>query len=295
MMPWSPAHVTGMSSGGAAASSLIYPPSPVHRLFVPPQLLGAGARGGEHQLGDEDELDDEHPGRDVDLVSSRDAPADEGLEGLARTYTPGQALLQQRLPWTFHESMEHIAVERREAYGVLHRGGLPPSAAWTPWAPRSTLMENRAQTFSEAVSSPVPTPGGTFIATPSWSHADAGEFPLLRKEDASSPLYVHSSPRRWASDNGGEEVSIASSGSGSAGGHRPSSAVSGPPRVAAHGRPASAVLQARMPWTYYEGMAEEAERKGRPPLPSIFAPGSGSSASAPSGLPFRGLWQRGRQ
>eukprot|EP00439_Symbiodinium_sp_Y106_P085592 s258_g29.t1 len=123
----------------------------------------------------------------------------------------------ERLPRTFNESMGHVAQERREAYGVHGVHGVPGLAGLghfpgTAWPPRSLavqpdddgLLSNRARTFNGSLpgdrcgSSPVQTPAGTFIATPTWS--ESGEF-ATRRDDPCSPLYIQATPQRWASEH----------------------------------------------------------------------------------------------
>jgi len=110
----------------------------------------------------------------------------------------------------FSSSMEHIAVQRREAFGVpdgLGGGSLLSSLG----ADMSGEPKNRARTFNEGVSSgrfvrqvsdytsPILTPAGPFIQTPTWTSADSGEF--VGPAKGNSPLYVQSSARRWARDH----------------------------------------------------------------------------------------------
>jgi len=188
------------------------PLSPVHRLIEPPQLLNEALRWqhGERQSGDDDEV--EAVVHEEDMLPVRgNEPSDRhwlahlatgpqwetdkvGISGLTPQwgpYLPGQ-LLQQRLPRTFHESMEHIAVERRRAYGM------PAGLSWGGWLPsastRASLMENRARTFNEGVRpdypTPLATPAAPFIRTPTWTSADSGEFGATVRDDPSAPLYV---------------------------------------------------------------------------------------------------------
>ncbi|CAJ1373822.1 unnamed protein product [Effrenium voratum] len=128
------------------------------------------------------------------------------------SYLPGK-LLQQRLPRTFNESMEHIAQERREEYG-MPRGVTGLGRGFDPWSrpgrvnampsDADWLPNHRARTFNGSLqgercgSSPIQTPAGTFIATPTWS--ESGEF-TTRREDPCSPLYVQATPQRWASEH----------------------------------------------------------------------------------------------
>eukprot|EP00929_Paragymnodinium_shiwhaense_P007514 TRINITY_DN111434_c0_g1_i1.p1 TRINITY_DN111434_c0_g1~~TRINITY_DN111434_c0_g1_i1.p1 ORF type:complete len:960 (+),score=188.63 TRINITY_DN111434_c0_g1_i1:138-3017(+) len=221
--------------------------SPAHRLIEPPQLLHAALT--RHKSPDEDQDDDE----DFADITGRDHPpgassaADHyiwdrdrvggsllnlpSLEppGLPRGYLPGELL--RRLPRTFHESMEHIAVQRREAYGMPARLEFD-NWRTSPSAAMAGLPENRARTFNEGSRmwssketplgatyssfSPINTPAGPYIRTPTWTSVDSTELIGALKDDPFGPLYVQARPKAWASEHC-EEVSVSmSSGSGAA-------------------------------------------------------------------------------
>eukprot|EP00438_Fugacium_kawagutii_P010325 Skav212578 [mRNA] locus=scaffold125:340009:341358:- [translate_table: standard] len=180
--------------------------SPVHKLVEPPHLLQRAALAAD----DDDRYNEEGDGLwplDTDL------PVDRKLHSFGEfhvgsrgsSYLPGKLL--QRLPRTFNESMENIAQERREEYGMprgvtgLGRGfrdsWAPPERVNADWL----LSHRLPRTFNgsgsqgdRCGSSPVQTPAGTFIATPTWS--ESGEF-APRRDDPSSPLYVQATPQRW--------------------------------------------------------------------------------------------------
>jgi len=237
----------GLASGGAAAISsavsaatgvATVAASPVHRLIEPQQLLDAQQSGAVDE--EEDDTFDvvEHRGCEEAIfdhrhrlmtyqsgLSSRPWEDRGGLPGL-RDYVPGQ-LLQQRLSRTFHESMEVIAVERREAFGMpfmtpgCYAGDYPVSSSASS---ASNLIGNRARTFAEGLrrdfpfhhhhhqQTPIPTPAGTYIGTPTWTSADSGEFAALAgRDDPSGPLYVQASPGRWAAEHC-DEFSISQAG-----------------------------------------------------------------------------------
>lgn len=179
--------------------------SPVHKLVEPPHLLQSAALAAD---------DDRYNEEDGDRLLDTDLPVDRKLHSFGEfhvgsrgsSYLPGKLL--QRLPRTFNESMENIAQERREEYGMprsvtgLGRGfrdWTRPERVNADW-----LLSHRARTFNGSLqgdrcgSSPVQTPAGTFIATPTWS--ESGEF-HPRRDDPSSPLYVQATPQRWASEH----------------------------------------------------------------------------------------------
>lgn len=181
--------------------------SPVHKLVEPPHLLQSAA------LAADDDRYNEEDGDRLWLLDT-DLPVDRKLHSFGEfhvgsrgsSYLPGKLL--QRLPRTFNESMENIAQERREEYGMprsvtgLGRGfrdWTRPERVNADW-----LLSHRARTFNGSLqgdrcgSSPVQTPAGTFIATPTWSESD--EF-APRRDDPSSPLYVQATPQRWASEH----------------------------------------------------------------------------------------------
>jgi hypothetical protein len=116
--------------------------------------------------------------------------------------------------------MEVIAVERREAFGMpfmtqgLYGEHYPTSISASSAA---NPIGNRARTFAEGLrrdvplhhhhhhhqqQTPIPTPAGTYIGTPTWTSADSGEFAALAgRDDPSGPLYVQASPGRWATEH----------------------------------------------------------------------------------------------
>mmetsp|Transcript_144 Transcript_144/g.385 ORF Transcript_144/g.385 Transcript_144/m.385 type:complete len:876 (-) Transcript_144:85-2712(-) len=159
---------------------------PVHRLIEPKELLSA-AMG--RQAGDYDELED--------AEVEGDLPTRESLMTLflqrgfgIRPSPPGHRQ-QQRQAFTFHESMEHIAVQRREAYGV------PPGLGGCSSIASMRHPTYRARTFHEASlerysSLPTTPVQGTFIRTPTWTSASSGELAGVAFKDDSlySPLYV---------------------------------------------------------------------------------------------------------
>uniref|UniRef100_A0A7S0B3I3 Uncharacterized protein n=1 Tax=Pyrodinium bahamense TaxID=73915 RepID=A0A7S0B3I3_9DINO len=275
LMAPGPAH-----AGGGTAMTV--PVSPVHRLIEPPQLLSEALRRQNDDEVDAVVHDEEHsePCDRFNISHLGTGPrwqSDTGSEvGMGELipqwsptpYVPGQ-LLQQRMARTFHESMEHIAVERRRAYGVP--AGLS-AGAWVASAASSTrmsLMENRARTFNEGIRpdypTPIVTPAGTFVRTPTWTSADSGEFGSTMRDDPSSPLYVQA-PQRWISEHC-EEGSMGPCVN-SSGMHR--------------------VLNSRSPWTSYGSGPEEAEVDGRAPVQRL-PPGG---EDPPGG--GRHFWQLGR-
>mmetsp|Transcript_15956 Transcript_15956/g.37629 ORF Transcript_15956/g.37629 Transcript_15956/m.37629 type:complete len:884 (+) Transcript_15956:123-2774(+) len=159
---------------------------PVHRLIEPKELLSA-AMG--RQSGDYDELEDAQVEHDLPPRDSLTARFLRGRGlglGVPQPMFPGQR--QQRQAFTFHESMEHIAVQRREAYGVPP--GLGDCSASSMRSPC-----HRARTFNEGfpdrASLPTTPVQGTFIRTPTWTSASSGEFGVAFKDDnIFSPLYV---------------------------------------------------------------------------------------------------------
>ena len=183
--------------------------SPVHKLVEPPHLLQSAALAAEEDPYEED--GDRLWGLDTDLPVERKLHSfgEFHVGSRGSSYLPGRLL--QRLPRTFNESMENIAQERREEYGMprsvngLGRGfrdcWTRPERINADW-----LLSHRARTFNGSSqgdrcgSSPVQTPAGTFIATPTWS--ESGEFAPRRDDpDPSSPLYVQATPQRWASEH----------------------------------------------------------------------------------------------
>jgi hypothetical protein len=208
-----------------------------HRLIEPPQLLSE-ALSRQCGEGEEDEVDavvrdQEEPAPlggfsltvsrrlgTTHTSSSSAGPNWDGDEARASTtsgseefprwgsYFPGQHLLQSRMPWTFHESMEHIAIERRRAYDVP--GGLG-SGHWAPSTSSMRASGSRARTFNEAFAeypTPIPTPSGTFIRTPTWTSADSGEFGGTATRDLrDDPLYVQpcEPAPRWVGESSYEE------------------------------------------------------------------------------------------
>lgn len=194
------------SASASLSVGMGVPASPVHRLVEPPQLLRMAL---SQQGPDEDETDEVDILRRLvgeaeerlprRLLQSGEADDDHLAQWPPYSYLAGR-LLQQRLPRTFHDSMGHLAQERREAYGRLPGSHLGPWANSAAAAARAhTLFSQRARTFNEGVygdaASPILTPAGTFIATPTWS--DSGEYAPQTREDFSSPLYVQASPERW--------------------------------------------------------------------------------------------------
>jgi len=244
---------TQVSAAGTSASATVpatmpcsiavgtAPASVQHRLIEPPQLLSE-ALSRQCGQGEEDEVDagvrdEEEPaplgGFSLTLsrrlgthTSSSSGPNLDGDEARMSStnaseevprwgsYFPGQHLLQSRMPWTFHESMEHIAIERRRAYDVP--GGLGSGH----WAPSTSSVRarayvasgSRARTFNEACcneySTPIPTPSGTFIRTPTWTSVDSGEFGGIAARDLlDDPLYVQPCELgpRWVGESPYEE------------------------------------------------------------------------------------------
>lgn len=185
--------------------------SPVHKLVEPPHLLQTAA------LAHSDDRYDEEDGDGLWFLDTDYGTTDRKLHSFGEfhvgsrgsSYLPGK-LLQQRLPRTFNESMENIAQERREEYG-MPRGvtglGRGFRDRWTR-AERVNadwLLSHRARTFNGSLqgdrcgSSPIQTPAGTFIATPTWS--ESGDVFVPRRDDPCSPLYVQATPQRWASEH----------------------------------------------------------------------------------------------
>jgi len=217
------------------------PASVQHRLIEPPQLLSE-ALSRQCGEGDEDEVDavvrdEEEPaplggfsltlarrlgghtapssaGPTLDADEARGSSASNASEpsDVPRwgSYFPGQHLLQSRMPWTFHESMEHIAIERRRAYDSP--GGVG-SGHWAPSTSSSVRASgSRARSFNEALRSdlpsPIPTPAGTFIRTPTWTSADSGEFGGTAHRDLrDDPVYVQpcEPAPRWVGESPYEE------------------------------------------------------------------------------------------
>lgn len=213
----------GVAGGHEPATVEVSASSPVHKLVEPPHLLRTALECTEDDQDDEDGI---WP-LETELPTNRKLHSfGEFRGGRGSSYLPGQ-LLQQRLPRTFNESMGHVAQERREAYGMHGVHGVPGLAGLghfpgTAWPPRSLAVQpdddghlsNRARTFNGSLpgdrcgSSPVQTPAGTFIATPTWS--ESGEF-ATRRDDPCSPLYIQATPQRWASEHC-QEMSQASTG-----------------------------------------------------------------------------------
>jgi len=186
----------GVAGGHEPATVEVSASSPVHKLVEPPHLLRTALECTEDDQDDEDGI----------------WPLETELPTNRKLHSFGE-----RLPRTFNESMGHVAQERREAYGVHGVHGVPGLAGLghfpgTAWPPRSLavqpdddgLLSNRARTFNGSLpgdrcgSSPVQTPAGTFIATPTWS--ESGEF-ATRRDDPCSPLYIQATPQRWASEH----------------------------------------------------------------------------------------------
>lgn len=169
--------------------------SPVHRLVEPQQLIQTAV---------------EMAMRSTTLGHARDdsdgEQGDEDHTSLAPGgYYPGR-MLQRRLPRTFQDSMGHIAQERREAYGMPPWFGLGDwaSPAYDAIHRERFRLRRGAWTFNEGITgplgfnnSPIGTPAGTFIATPTSS--DSGELGPLR-DNRWSPVYIQAPSTRWVSE-----------------------------------------------------------------------------------------------